>query len=361
MTLSVSVTHAAPALDVHMDLPENAITAVLGPSGSGKSSTLRAIAGLLTPGAGSVSVGEDVWYDSSRRINVPARIRPIGWVPQNYALFPHLTAQANVESALLERAPGERAATARRLLAQLHVGGLEERYPHQLSGGQQQRVAVARALAREPRVLLLDEPFSAVDRSTRRRLQAELKRLHQEIRTTIVLVTHDLEEARLLASHLVLLHRGRVLQAGSPADVALAPVSVAAARLLDIQNIHEGEFDSLDGKAAVRWGPYRLNCKPPARVMQPGQSVHWCINAGHIVLHREDRPSRAGADNPVDCLIDEVLVLGDEAQVWMRPQALPEARLLMKLSDHIARRNRLEEGGTARVSLTSSAIQPLPD
>jgi len=361
VTLSVRVTHAAPFLDLDMEMPEHAIVAVLGPSGSGKTTTLRAIAGLLTPDSGRVTLEGRVWFDSSRRINIPARRRPIGWVPQNYALFPHLTAQANVESALLDRPSGQRAAIAQKVLAQLHVGGLERRYPHQLSGGQQQRVAVARALAREPRVLLLDEPFSAVDRSTRRRLQAELKRLHEDIRTTMVLVTHDLEEASVLASHLVLLHHGRVLQAGRPAEVEHAPVSVAAAKLLDIQNIREAVFEPMDGMPGLRWGPYRLSCSPPSRAIEPGRAVSWCINAGHIVLHRTDRPSRWGSENPVDCVVDEVLVLGDEAQVWLRPLALPNERLLMKISEHLAQRNRILRSGAVRVSLLSSAVQPLPE
>lgn len=359
MTLSVRLIHPAPFLDLEAEMPEGAIVTVLGPSGSGKTSMLRAIAGLLTPVSGRVALNSEVWFDSSSRIGIPARRRPIGWVPQNYALFPHLTAQANVESALLDRPRNARAAVARKVLAQLHVSGLENRYPHQLSGGQQQRVAVARALARAPRVLLLDEPFSAVDRSTRRQLQAELKRLHGGIGTTIVLVTHDLEEARVLASHMVLLHHGRVLQAGSPAEVEQAPASVAAARLLDIQNIHQAVFDPVDGAPGLRWGSYQLACRAPARPLDPGKPLSWCINAGQIVLHRTDRPSRWGSDNPLDCIIEEILVLGDEAQVSLRPQALADARLLMKISQHLVQRNRLVIGGAVSVSLLSSAIQPL--
>lgn len=359
MTLSVRLTHAGPFLDFEADMPEGTIAALLGPSGSGKTSTLRAIAGLLTPNSGRVALDSEVWFDSSSRISVAARRRPIGWVPQNYALFPHLTAQANVESALLDTPRAARAAAARKVLEQLHVDGLEHRYPHQLSGGQQQRVAVARALARAPRVLLLDEPFSAVDRSTRRRLQTELKRLHQLIGTTIVLVTHDLEEARLLASHMVLLHHGRVLQAGPPSEVEQAPASIAAARLLDIQNIRQAVFDPIDSASGLRWGPYRLACRDALRPVDPGQTLSWCISAGQIVLHRTDRPSRWGSDNPIDCIIDEILVLGDEAQVSLRPEALPEDRLLMKISLHLVERNQLAAGGAVRVSLISRAIQPL--
>lgn len=361
MTLSVRLTHSGPLLNVEADMPEGAIVAILGPSGSGKTSVLRAIAGLLTPGSGQIALDADVWFDSACGINLPAWRRPIGWVPQNYALFPHLTAQGNVECALLDRPRSARVASAKNVLAQLHVSGLENRFPHQLSGGQQQRVACARALARSPRLLLLDEPFSAVDRATRRQLHTELKRLHQNIESTIVLVTHDLEEARLLADHMIVLDCGRVLQAGAPWEVEHAPMSIAAARLLGIQNIFEAVFAPVEGAPSLRWGEYRLTCRPPARRLDSGQPVSWCISAGQIVLHRTDRPSRWGSDNPIDCIIEEILVLGDEAQVSLRPQALGEARLLMKLSQHLVQRNRLAAGGAARVSLLSSALQPLTE
>lgn len=165
MSLHVEVRHAAPRLDFAAELPEGEIVALVGPSGSGKTSLLRAIAGLLRPRQASIALGDAVWDDASRHL--PTRARPIGFVPQHYGLFPHLTALGNVETALLALPAAERREKALRFLDAAHVADCAARWPRQLSGGQKQRVALARAIAREPRLLLLDEPFSAVDRATR--------------------------------------------------------------------------------------------------------------------------------------------------------------------------------------------------
>jgi molybdate transport system ATP-binding protein len=153
---------------------------------------------------------------------------------QNYALFPHMTALSSVVAALGDRPASEREASARALLALVHLAGLENRRPAMLSGGEQQRVAVARALAREPAVLLLDEPFSAVDRRTRRRLYDELGGLRRAVRIPIVPVTHDLDEAAALADRICVIDRGETLQAGTPAAVMAAPASERVAQALDL-------------------------------------------------------------------------------------------------------------------------------
>ena len=173
--LSVVLNSAAPiALDVSLECAQGELLAIIGPSGAGKSTTLRAIAGLHHPASGSVICEGETWLDTDRALDVPAHRRRVGLVFQDYALFPHMTALANVMAAMGHLPVAQRAERAVTLLARVHLAGLEERRPAELSGGQQQRVAVARALARDPAVLLLDEPFSAVDRATRRRLQVEL-------------------------------------------------------------------------------------------------------------------------------------------------------------------------------------------
>jgi molybdate transport system ATP-binding protein len=153
---------------------------------------------------------------------------------QSYALFPHMTALANVRAALGHLPRGLREDRARELLELMHLGGVALRRPAELSGGQQQRVAVARALARDPAVLLLDEPFSAVDRPTRRRLHDDLSRLRRSVLIPILLVTHDLDEAMGLADRLLVLDRGTVLQAGKPSAVLATPASLRVAELLDV-------------------------------------------------------------------------------------------------------------------------------
>ena len=208
--------------------------AIVGPSGAGKTTLLRAIAGLYRPAAGQISCGGETWLDTAAGIDVPPHRRRVGLVFQSYALFPHMSALANVAAAMGRHPRGERAARARALLARVHLEGFEDRRPAALSGGQQQRVAVARALAREPAVLLLDEPFSAVDRRTRRQMHADLASLRQTLAIPILLVTHDLDEAGALADRLCVLDRGETLQTGPPAEVKSAPSSPRVRDALDL-------------------------------------------------------------------------------------------------------------------------------
>lgn len=232
MSLVIEVRHDAPCLDFAAELPEGEITALAGPSGSGKTSLLRAIAGLLRPCHARIALSGTIWDDA--RNHLPTRHRPIGFVPQHYGLFPHLTALGNVETSILALPPPARRARALECLDAAHVADCADRRPRQLSGGQKQRVAIARAIAREPKLLLLDEPFSAVDRATRKSLYVELRQLHARRPMTVLLVTHDLDEAVQLAPHLVLIDAGRKVQTGPTADVLTCPANETAARLLDI-------------------------------------------------------------------------------------------------------------------------------
>jgi molybdate transport system ATP-binding protein len=233
--LRVRLRQAAPIpLDVAFDCPGDQTLALVGPSGAGKSTVLRCIAGLHTPREGAVSVAGEVWLDQAAGVELPPHRRRVGLVFQNYALFPHLTALGNVAAALGHLPARQRAGRALELLAQLRVDELAQRKPAELSGGQQQRVAIARALAREPATLLLDEPFSAVDRPTRRLLHGELLRLRRSLRIPIVLVTHDIAEALDLSDRLVVLDAGRVLQSGPAQAVRSAPASPRIAEILDL-------------------------------------------------------------------------------------------------------------------------------
>lgn len=218
-------------LDVAFDVPDG-ITALFGPSGAGKSLTLRCIAGLSRPLSGRVVVSDQVLFDSSARIDVPARKRHIGYVFQQYLLFPHLDVAGNVAFGLAGTGD-EKAARVGQLLELLGLPGYEARRPGELSGGEQQRVALARALAPGPNLLLLDEPLSALDTRVRRRLRAELRRIHTITRVPMVLVTHSQAEMRELADWVVLYEGGRVLRSGSREDVLRDPGSPEAAELLE--------------------------------------------------------------------------------------------------------------------------------
>jgi molybdate transport system ATP-binding protein len=233
VTLSVAVRarRGGFLLDARFEAPPG-LTGLFGPSGAGKTLTLRCIAGLDRPDAGRVSLGERVLLDRAAGVDLPPRARRIGYVFQQYALFPHLGVLENVTYGLAALSVAERRERGRELLGRVGLAGYEARRPRELSGGEQQRVALARALAPGPDLLLLDEPFGALDQRVRQRLRAELLGLHESTGTPMLLVTHDLAEVRQLTSHLVLYDAGRVLRAGPTAEVLREPGSEAAAELL---------------------------------------------------------------------------------------------------------------------------------
>jgi sulfate transport system ATP-binding protein len=238
--------------DVSLDIPEGQLLALLGPSGSGKTTLLRIIAGLDFPDEGSV-----VAYDSDVT-RQSARDRNVGFVFQHYALFRHLSVFENVAFGLRVRGwkNGEVRQRVRELLALVKLESLESRYPSQLSGGQRQRVALARALAARPQVLLLDEPFGALDARVRADLRQWLRRLHDEVPVTTIFVTHDQEEAFEVADTVVVMNQGRIEQEGTPEHVFEHPANPFVMDFLGQVNVFHGRV--LDGKAFV--GGVELDC-----------------------------------------------------------------------------------------------------
>lgn len=204
------------ALDVKFASSEDLVV-IFGPSGAGKSITLQALAGLIKPDRGLIRFGDRVLFDSARRIDVPARQRRIGYMFQDYALFPHMTVAANVAAPLAgvftQRLSSEARERVETLLASFELSELRHSYPSQLSGGQRQRTALARALASDPELLLLDEPFAAVDSHLREKMRAELLHVRDRFKLPILMISHDEADARLFARELIVLENGRVKEA----------------------------------------------------------------------------------------------------------------------------------------------------
>ena len=205
-------------IDLNMDvaLAEGEFVTLFGQSGAGKTTLLRMLAGLTGPDRGRIVIGGEVWFDSEQHIDLPPQRREIGLVFQDYALFPNMTVRQNLAFALADKKQGGR---VDELIDMMQLGALQQRLPATLSGGQKQRVALARALVRRPKLLLLDEPFSALDAETRIRLQDEILRLHRNFGLTTLIVSHDLGEVYKLSDRVLLIERGRISRNGRPAAV----------------------------------------------------------------------------------------------------------------------------------------------
>jgi molybdate transport system ATP-binding protein len=349
-------------LDATLQCAPGQVLALVGPSGSGKTTVLRAIAGLLRAGEGEIHSNGDCWFDSRHHIHIETRRRRVGYVFQNYALFPHLSALHNVMEAMLELPVAEREQRARDVLARVRLAGLEDRVPAALSGGQQQRVAVARALAREPQVLLLDEPFSAVDRATRQRLYRELAELRRDLAMPVILVTHDLDEALMLADQLCVLHQGSTLQTGEPYAVMTRPDSVEVAQLVGLRNVFRAGVVGHDEARAVtiiEWRGHRLEASLQT-AFAAGVQVTWVIPQGHIMLHRRDRPSRGERENPVSGPVVECVPLGENVALTVAVNGPQRPPLFLTIPAHAARRNDIAVGVEIGLSLLADGIHLMP-
>ena len=264
------------------------ILAVVGPSGAGKSLTLQCLAGLFRPLDGSISLNGRLFFDSEKGIHVPARQRRIGYVVQSYALFPHLNVAQNLAFGL---AGLPRDMVRRRvadLVEMLGLAGLEDRRPNELSGGQQQRVAIGRALAIEPDLLLLDEPFSALDPVTKAGLTEDLLAIHQRLGLTVVLVTHDVYDAYSLSKRMLVLDQGRVLQSGPKEEVFHRPVDATVARLTGIRNLFAGRVAG-SGRDGLTVDAGGIRLMAPAGPFGPGDELLCCVRPEDVTLVRPDR------------------------------------------------------------------------
>lgn len=226
-------------LDVSFSINQE-ILAILGPSGSGKTMSLQCIAGLIRPDEGYIALNGKVLFDSNKNINLSPQMRKIGFVFQNYALFPHLTVNENIAYGISHLSRPELTQRVSRLLDAINIAGLGNRYPRQLSSGQQQRVALARSMAPEPELLLLDEPFSALDTVRKERLELELAALQHSYKGNMLFVTHDLAQGYKLGSRMAIFDSGRIVQFDHKDKVISLPANRTAARLVGFRNLYKG-------------------------------------------------------------------------------------------------------------------------
>ena len=251
--LEVKIKKTLPGFNLQVSFTmDREILSIVGPSGSGKSLTLQCISGLMNPDEGYISVNGRALFDSQKKLNLPPQKRKIGYVFQNYALFPHLTVFDNVAFGITHRGRQEIEERVTDLLEKMRLGAYRDRLPRHLSGGQQQRVALARALAPEPEILLLDEPFSALDTQVRGELERELLALHRFYRGDIIFVSHNLEEAYRLSSQIAVYEDGRILQLAPKDDLINAPANEAVAALTGARNLAPAVVEDVeDGRATV--------------------------------------------------------------------------------------------------------------
>ena len=297
---------------ISFTVEEGRFYTLLGPSGCGKTTTLRCIAGLERPDSGQIEVAGDTVFSSSRRVFVPAYRRPIGMVFQSYAIWPHLTVFENVAFPLRV---GKRfgaddiRSKVRSALGLVEMGGFEGRMATQLSGGQQQRLALARALVREPKVLLLDEPLSNLDAKLRERMRVELRELQRRLRITTLYVTHDQIEALSMSNVIAVMNAGVIVQEGPPREIYMHPKTQFVAQFIGSTNQFLGKVRSVqkDGYARVTTDAGEISCGVTGELGE-GADVAIVIRPESVVLHRKPPPEAA---NVIQGKVGAVMFLGE--------------------------------------------------
>jgi molybdate transport system ATP-binding protein len=258
---------------------------LFGPSGAGKTLTLRCIAGLLTPQEGRIEIDGRTVFDHAERINVPPHLRRVGYVPQDWMVFPHLDVSANIAYGLGKWAPGSKPARVGSLIERLGLRGLEARRVWELSGGQQQRVALARALAPDPAALLLDEPFSSLDMEIRRQVREEVRKVLKEVGIPVLLVTHDREEVLALGDWVAVIDNGRVIAQGEPVSVLGHPPRERVARLLGVENLLRlVVLEVLPEEGMMRCGRDGVLLEVPLSDARLGEEVTVGLRADDVLL-----------------------------------------------------------------------------
>jgi len=293
------------SFDLGLTLEVNRTVALVGPSGSGKTTILRAIAGLVQPRSGAITVAGETWFDAAKRVDLPVDERRVGFLFQDYALFPHLTVRKNIEFARRHRADG--------YLERFGIGHLADARPSELSGGERQRVALARALARDPKVLLLDEPLAALDTHTKATVRRELQELLAELDIPTLFVTHDFEDAAALADRVGVLVDGALRQIGSTQELVARPADPFVASFTGANLLNGRVAGSSNGIARVRLEDGTIiSTADPAEGDVAVADYPWDVTVGV-------EPPHDSALNVIHAPIRSIAELGNRARLRVGP------------------------------------------
>jgi ABC-type spermidine/putrescine transport systems, ATPase components len=306
-------------LDVSFEM-ENELVVLFGPSGSGKTTLFKCISGITELDDGKIIVGNKIYFDKNKKINLPIQKRNLGYVFQNYTLFPHMNVKKNIECGLKGWGKESRKERVLEMLSLLHIEELESRYPSQLSGGQKQRVALARALAPKPEILLLDEPFSALDMEIRTELAEKIKNLQTKIGIPLLFITHSLEEALQLADKILVLYEGEAQQFGTPEEIFYHPNNLHVAELVGISNIFDDayvkEWDEESKSTVLKSGDLSLRIK--TQRFKSGDKVSWGIHPENITILLPDSLSENQSDNTYSARIISIVNKGPKKRITLK-------------------------------------------
>lgn len=328
----------------------NEMIVLFGPSGAGKTLTLECIAGLEVPDKGYINVNGITYFDSEKSINISPQKRNVGYLFQNFALFPHLTVEENIIFGL--RSGNNTKEKMQEMLDVFEIHGLEKRYPSQLSGGQRQRVALARALITRPKILLLDEPFSSLDYIVRMRLRRDLKKIQKIIKIPIILITHNPVEAYTMADTIIVYKPGGIEQIAPPKEIFSKPINENVAKLVGMNNIFKGKIlDIINDEVMIQSHKKIIALRMGS--LQIGEKVTWCIRPDQVMVVREDRPlGKAVASNIFSGRITEIISNGATYLLYIDG----DFNLEIEMPSHAFERLDIKQGQIIRVSLKKSAI-----
>ncbi len=329
------------------------VTALFGPSGCGKTTILRCLAGLERPEQGWIRFADEVWLDTETRVSLPPQRRGIGFLFQDYALFPHLTVEDNIAYGLTGIARQERTRLVAEIMSRFQLDGLGRRYPRQLSGGQQQRVALARVVIRRPRLLLLDEPLSSLDGPTRDQVRRELRQVLRNIGVPTILVTHDQIEAVTLADYVIVLSEGCVRQSGVAEEVLSRPADLTVARIVGIETVVHGTVTDVEnGLTTVSVGETQIVALAAGSV---GNQVTLCIR-GEDVIVQEATKRTSGIRNQLPGRIREMVHEGPMIRVVVDCGFHLTAIITKRTRDELD----LHEGVPVTALVKAAAIHVIP-